>query len=143
MVTGDPCVAIRGRDGGAAAPEKEAPLRPAGAGRARLGCSGGAASSWPDRARGAGGWSLESPRSARPEPAIETVPATVGLRFVRQGHEYEVVGVEGDNGKGRRSRRPGYHHGEVRVEHQLPGYDRGARAPCLPSGRRAAADVAE
>lgn len=27
---------------------------------------------------------------------METVPAKAGLRFVHRGHEYEVVGVEGD-----------------------------------------------
>jgi hypothetical protein len=32
-------------------------------------------------------------RSARPAAARKTVPATVGFRFVRQGHEYEIVGL--------------------------------------------------
>jgi DNA helicase-2/ATP-dependent DNA helicase PcrA len=38
-------------------------------------------------------------RSARESPAAavtETVPAAVGLRFVRHGHEYEVIGVDGN-----------------------------------------------
>ncbi len=30
---------------------------------------------------------------------METVPATVGFRFVRHGHEYEVDGVDGDGVK--------------------------------------------
>ncbi len=39
------------------------------------------------------------PREARPVAAMATVPATVGSRFVRQGHEYEVVAVNGDGVK--------------------------------------------
>jgi superfamily II DNA helicase RecQ len=30
---------------------------------------------------------------------VETVPATVGLRFVRQGHDYEVIDVDGERVK--------------------------------------------
>jgi DNA helicase-2/ATP-dependent DNA helicase PcrA len=48
----------------------------------------------PDRAGATG-----RERERRNAPATETVPAAVGLRFVRHGHEYEVVGVERDGVK--------------------------------------------
>jgi DNA helicase-2/ATP-dependent DNA helicase PcrA len=98
VVTGDPWSPFVAEMAGAAASEKEVPLRPtgpAGRGSAAEGARPRPGRTGPGRGRVV----AESPRSARPEPAIETVPATVGLRFMRQGHEYEVVGVEGDNVK--------------------------------------------
>ena len=35
----------------------------------------------------------------RTDSTAETIPATIGLRFERQGHEYEVIGVDGDRVK--------------------------------------------
>ncbi len=37
-----------------------------------------------------------TPGQARPDPPTQTVPAALGLRFARQGHEYEVVRVDAD-----------------------------------------------
>jgi DNA helicase-2/ATP-dependent DNA helicase PcrA len=37
-----------------------------------------------------------TPKGVRPAPPMDTVPAVVGFRFDRQGHEYEVVEVHGD-----------------------------------------------
>jgi DNA helicase-2/ATP-dependent DNA helicase PcrA len=82
VVTGEPVSPFVAEMAGTAAPEEEARPRkrepPAGRG------SG---------ARVAGG----SSGAPRPAPAAEAVRATIGLRFVRQGHEYEVIEI-GDDG---------------------------------------------
>lgn len=40
-----------------------------------------------------------SSRTARPSPIIETVPAALGLRFTRHGHDYEVTEIHKDGVK--------------------------------------------
>ena len=97
---GGPTVAVRagdGRPGGA----RKARRRPGRArvapGRSSTDRAAGARPSGPGPPRGRG--AAGSQRAAGPAPAMETVPATVGFRFVRHGHEYEVDGVDGDGVK--------------------------------------------
>lgn len=92
VVTGDPVSPFVAEMAAMAAPEevRPGPAAPPGRGttvrpvRPRPGGTG------PGRSRVTAG----SSKASRPDPAVETVQAQVGLRFVRHGHEYEVVGVE-------------------------------------------------
>lgn len=99
VVTGEPVSPFVAEMAGQAAPEGVAPFGSSGAstGRGSTDRAGGTrpGGTGPGRRHGAAG----SSRTAGPAPAMETVPATVGFRFVRQGHEYEVVGVDADGVK--------------------------------------------
>jgi DNA helicase-2/ATP-dependent DNA helicase PcrA len=97
VVTGDPASPFVAEMGSMAMPERRAPLgrRAAPTGLASTGRAAGSRAGEPRRERAASG----TARAARPAPVMETVPATIGLRFVVQGHEYEVVGAGGDGVK--------------------------------------------
>jgi hypothetical protein len=84
VVTGDPASSFVAEMGARATPERGAPLgRPA-----------------TPSERGSTRRVAAAPsRAARTTPFTETLPATVGLRFVRQGHEYEVAEVGADGVK--------------------------------------------
>jgi DNA helicase-2/ATP-dependent DNA helicase PcrA len=99
VVTGEPASPFVAEMTGEAAPEQGTPLglRTAPAGRSSTARAVGPRPGGPGPGRGR--VAAGSLRAVRPAPAMETVPATVGLRFVRQGHEYEVVGVHGDGVK--------------------------------------------
>ena len=49
--------------------------------------------------QGGGRSARGSQRGVRPPAAVDMVPATVGLRFVSHGHEYEAVGIDADGVK--------------------------------------------
>jgi DNA helicase-2/ATP-dependent DNA helicase PcrA len=93
VVTGEPTSPFVTEMAGRATPEGDAPLgrRAAPAGRGSAGRAAGRRPAGPGTVTGrvAAGTS----RTARPAGAMETIPATVGFRFVRQGHEYEIVGL--------------------------------------------------
>jgi DNA helicase-2/ATP-dependent DNA helicase PcrA len=96
VVTGEPASPFVAEMKDKAAREEEAPVRnrEPSAGR---GSSTRAVGPRPDgpgprtrRGRGTAGPSA----AAGPAPVLEAVPAAVGFRFVRQGHEYEVVEID-------------------------------------------------
>jgi DNA helicase-2/ATP-dependent DNA helicase PcrA len=90
VVTGEPPSPFVAEMAGVA-PEKKAPAGPAGPAR-----SAAAARVAPPRSARTG---AGRERPGRSEPAAETVPAAVGLRFVRHGHEYEVAEIGSDEVK--------------------------------------------
>lgn len=100
VVTGNPAspfvaemAAMASTDRATPRGRRPAPTGPTLAGRTAGPPSGGTA---PGRRARREQPSAGKPRATGPEPAVETVPAKAGLRFVHRGHEYEVVGVEGD-----------------------------------------------
>ncbi len=98
VVTGDPASPFVAEMADKPKPEVAAPFGPRAAPTRRG--SDRAARTQPEglgprKGRGAAG----SLRAAGPSPTAETVPATVGIRFVRRGHEYEVVEVGGNEVK--------------------------------------------
>ncbi len=95
VVTGDPVSPFVAEMGTEATPEKGVRFGPrtTPTGRGSIGRAAGPRLGGPGRA------GADTSRAARPSPAMETVPAAVGLRFFRQGHEYEVVDIGGDGVK--------------------------------------------
>ncbi len=99
VVTGEPASPFVAEMDGRAPVQQVAPVRRrAGpADRGAIGQPAGARGGGPVPGRGRRGTAASG--VAAPAPAAETVPATVGLRIVRQGHEYEVVEVGADGAR--------------------------------------------
>jgi DNA helicase-2/ATP-dependent DNA helicase PcrA len=99
VVTGEPASPFAAEMAGKPAPAGEAPLRerepPARRGSSARATGPRPGSPGPRREGAAAG----SSAAGRAAPATETVRATVGLRFVRHGREYEVVKVDGEGVK--------------------------------------------